>query len=178
MKLMSKKIKHIVIHCSATRPDQDINAAEIRRWHTDPKPQGDGFRYLGRYYESVTDLPVHVQPRNRRGRGWDDIGYHLVIKRDGIIEVGRPLNVQGAHVRGHNAESIGICMVGGYDKNSLPSPDFTAEQFDSVVYAVAFLERMYPDAEVVGHRDLTTLKECPCFDVRDFFSGVDMGYSI
>ena len=47
------------------------------------------------------------------GNGWSDIGYHYVIKRNGLVEAGRPVSISGAHAKGHNADSIGICLVGG-----------------------------------------------------------------
>ena len=46
-------------------------------------------------------------------RGWRDIGYHYVIQRDGTTEEGRPLEQIGAHVKGMNRNSIGICYIGG-----------------------------------------------------------------
>ncbi|MBE0454843.1 MAG: N-acetylmuramoyl-L-alanine amidase [Roseovarius sp.] len=79
-------ITAIVIHCADTPAQMDIGAAEIRAWHTDPPP---------------------------RGNGWRDIGYHWVIRRDGTVEQGRDESVAGAHVAGHNTHSIGICLVGG-----------------------------------------------------------------
>lgn len=55
-----------------------------------------------------------------KGNGWKDIGYHFVIHLDGTIELGRPIAEVGAHCAGHNAESIGICYVGGLKPPSVP----------------------------------------------------------
>lgn len=48
-------------------------------------------------------------------RGWNDIGYHFVIYRNGTIKKGRDVSEQGAHTLGHNEDSIGIVYVGGTD---------------------------------------------------------------
>ena len=51
-----------------------------------------------------------------KGNGWDDIGYHFVIRLDGSIEYGRMVDKYGAHVKSHNYDSIGICYIGGMNK--------------------------------------------------------------
>jgi len=81
-----RQINFVIIHCADTPADMDIGAEEIRRWHTDPKPKGNG---------------------------WSDIGYHHVIRRDGTVEPGRDERRIGAHAYGRNEDSIGVCMVGG-----------------------------------------------------------------
>ena len=78
--------------------------------------------------------------------GWSDIGYHFVIKRDGTVENGRGQDDTGAHARGYNDKSIGICMVGGK-----PNANFTAAQWVSLEDLVKNLWLEYPLAEVVGH---------------------------
>ena len=50
-----------------------------------------------------------------KARGWRGIGYHYVIGLDGMIEYGRPITETGAHVKGHNKGSIGICYIGGVE---------------------------------------------------------------
>lgn len=175
----TKNVKKIVVHCSATKPAQDIGAKEITQWHTGPKLMMDGsYRYKKRYYDAIDELPEEVQGEHRRGNGWSDIGYHFVIRRSGRIEPGRQIDVEGAHVRGHNDNSIGVCMVGGLNERGEESPDFTSEQFDSLVYLVFFLLLACPEAEVLGHRDLNPDKGCPCFDVKDFLEGISMGYEV
>ena len=100
-------------------------------------------------------------------RGWADIGYHYVIRRDGVPEFGRPEGIQGAHVRGHNRNSLGICLVGGKGMFN-----FTAIQMFALQELFMTLSKRYPDAEWFGHRDLDTGKACPQFDVKAFL-GVD-----
>jgi hypothetical protein len=84
-----REIKEVIIHCSDT---DGGNAAAIRRFHMAPPPQG---------------------------RGWSDIGYHYVIDQDGTIESGRKEDVVGAHCEGHNAHSLGICLIGKESFNAL-----------------------------------------------------------
>lgn len=100
-------------------------------------------------------------------RGFNDIGYHYVIRRSGLVEAGRPVEIAGAHAQGHNFASIGICLVGGNNE-----ADFSYKQYQSLFDLVHNLINTYEGAEVIGHRDLPNVsKLCPCFDVKEFFSG-------
>ena len=90
--------------------------------------------------------------------GWDGIGYHKIILRSGKIENGRPEYWIGAHVRGKNNISLGVCLV-GRDK-------FTKKQFVSLEKILIKWKTSYPKAKIVGHCDFeTTSKTCPNFDV-------------
>ncbi len=129
----SLRIRYIVIHCAATRPEQDIGVKEIDQWH--------------------------------KQRGWVGCGYHHVIRRDGTIEDGRPLNKIGAHVRGHNRESIGVCLVGGLNAKGKADANFTHEQYVSLNKLIIELKYKFTNAKVLGHRDLDPMKACPCFCV-------------
>lgn len=153
-----RKIDAIVIHCSATRAGQDVRAADIDKWHKE--------------------------------RGFAMIGYNYVIDLDGTVEAGRPLSRDGAHCNtagvsglSYNKHSIGICYVGGLDKDGNPADTRTPEQKLSMVTLVNNLMEAYPDiVEVIGHRDASPdkngngviernewIKQCPCFDVRAEF---------
>lgn len=101
-------------------------------------------------------------------KGWSDIGYHYVIKRDGTLQTGRKEDQIGAHVEGHNTDSIGICMVGGLnDKTFKPENNYTAAQWKTLRALVNTLVKRYPAAKVLGHRDFKGVqKACPCFDAR------------
>lgn len=91
--------------------------------------------------------------------GWDGVGYHAVITRDGTIEPGRPECWVGAHVYGHNQESLGVCLIGRHD--------FTTAQMDSLERLLKDWRERYPEAEIRGHCDFdTTEKTCPNFDAR------------
>ena len=90
--------------------------------------------------------------------GWDGIGYHKIINRSGKIENGRPEYWVGAHVKGKNDVSLGVCLVG---KNN-----FTKNQFISLERILKKWKKSYPNAKIVGHRDTgNTKKTCPNFDV-------------
>lgn len=123
-------------------------------------------------------------------KGWSDIGYHFFIRRDGTIEHGRPVDEIGAHVAGHNSDTVSLCMAGGLDEmgdSFANRPDlFTAQQWASAKIVVAMLKRMYPFAAVLGHRDLSPdlnhdgkiqpqewLKTCPGFDAGFELGGRD-----
>ena len=126
-------VNRIVIHCAATRPGQNVDDDDIKRWHTD--------------------------------RGFLDIGYHNVIKLDGTIQYGRSYDEKGAHVRGHNDDSVGVCLVGGLDEAGQPAAYYTPEQWASLDRLVAWLQIMWPRAHVVGHNQLDSGKACPSFSV-------------
>jgi len=93
--------------------------------------------------------------------GWHGCGYHRVICRDGTIEAGRPDYWVGAHVYGHNEESLGVCLVG--------RREFNAAQFDALEEVLRSWQSSYPKAQILGHCDfVTTTKTCPNFDVSEF----------
>ena len=99
-------------------------------------------------------------------RGWSDIGYHFVIRRNGSIETGRTQSVSGAHVKGHNWDSVGVCLVGGKAEDSnTDEMNYTKEQMHSLWILVNRLKREYPDADVCGHNEFDEHKTCPCFNV-------------
>lgn len=137
-----RTIKKIVIHCS----DSGFgNVPLIRLWHTAPPPQG---------------------------RGWKDIGYHYIIQNgvdtardeyqehlDGKLCIGRPVEQVGAHCKGHNADSIGICLVG--------KTEFTERQFEELYKFLLALLKEYKlqPGNVYGHREFDPGKTCPNFDM-------------
>ena len=102
-----------------------------------------------------------------RARGFSGIGYHFVIRRDGYIENGRPVDAIGAHckAKGRNRDSVGICLVGGKSReDGGPEDNFTREQIASLRNLISQLKLKYPDAAVAGHRDFDKSRACPCFD--------------
>lgn len=119
------------------------------------------------------DVGVDTIEKWHRQRGFAGIGYHYVIRRSGVVENGRPIQTAGAHAKGHNAHSIGICLAGGvrHDKVTgklIAEANYTEAQWSELRALVERLMRSYPGAKVVGHRDLDQGKECPSFDVRDW----------
>jgi N-acetylmuramoyl-L-alanine amidase len=135
---------YIVIHSSATPPSAHVDAAVIDRWH--------------------------------RARGWLGIGYHKVIRRDGVVVVGRPEAAVGAHAGPeYNAVSVAVCMAGGVAEGdvSRPEKNFTPEQWASLEALVRDWKSRYPNAQIVGHRDLNPT-ECPSFDVKEWAASVGL----
>lgn len=113
--------------------------------------------------------------RWHRDRGFVGIGYHYVIRLDGTVELGRPEDRVGAHVSGHNANTIGICYVGGVSaKNvSVPEDTRTPAQKAAMERLVRELLDRYPGAEVLGHRDFPGVaKACPSFEARAWWRDV------
>lgn len=139
-----RTLDRIVLHCSATEEGHPFGAADIRRWHTSP-------------------------PRN-----WSDIGYHYVILLDGTVEYGRPVDQVGAHVKGHNSTTVGVCYIGGL-RNGEPVDTMTAEQ------EVAFLELVYSLRKslgymtVHGHNEYSA-KACPSFVVKEKYPFLNSGH--
>jgi N-acetylmuramoyl-L-alanine amidase len=113
----------------------------------------------GRDVKTETIKSWHV-----KGNGWSDIGYHFVIELDGAVKNGRPLHRSGAHTKGHNATSIGICYVGGMDKDKKPKDTRTEAQRKAMDQLIADLKMDHPTATIHGHNEFAA-KACPSFDV-------------
>lgn len=138
-----RDLKRIILHCSATPEGAHFDVETIRKWHTDPSP---------------------------KGRGWSDIGYHYVIYLDGSVHIGRPINRSGAHTKGHNADSIGVCYVGGLDTEGKAKDTTTAAQDISIIKLVRALRMTFGEHLTLhGHNEYAR-KACPCFDVKDKYS--------
>lgn len=140
-----REIDKIILHCTATREGQDFDVETIRSWHTKPKSEG--------------------------GRGWSDIGYHFLIRNDeeGTIERGRPIQRQGAHVRGQNATSVGVVYVGGVDKDLKAKDTMSEAQMKSFVKLVESIRMIFGNIPIYGHNDFTDKKACPSFKVKAKF---------
>ena len=116
-------------------------------------------------------VSVHDIDRWHRQRGFDCIGYHFYITVDGTIWTGRPLSQVGAHCKGYNAHSIGICYEGGLDEEGRPCDTRTLMQKAALVALINKLREIYPAADVVGHNDLDLSKACPCFSAVSEYNG-------
>lgn len=104
-------------------------------------------------------------------RGWKGIGYHYVIRIDGTIERGRPISTPGAHCKGHNAHSVGVCYVGGVDANGVPADTRTQWQKSALLKLLANLTFMYR-CRCHGHNEYDHGKACPSFDVQNEYGGL------
>tara|TARA_R100001086_G_scaffold199785_2_gene115983 strand:- start:7385 stop:7906 length:522 start_codon:yes stop_codon:yes gene_type:complete len=111
-------------------------------------------------------------------RGWKDIGYHYIVRLDGTIEPGRMINISGAHTKGYNSESIGICYIGGVEaekvNNKWVAKDTrTQAQKDSLLILIKLLKLMYKDATIHGHREFAN-KACPSFDASEEYKNLKL----
>jgi hypothetical protein len=87
-----------------------------------------------------------------------------------VVEAGRPEARVGSHAKGYNATSLGVVLVGGVrrdGKRLVAESNFTDAQWASLRRVLADLRERFPQARIVGHRDLNRGKECPSFSVRD-----------
>ena len=91
-------------------------------------------------------------------KGWSGIGYHRVILETGEVQSGRPLYWKGAHAKGYNDESIGICLIG--------NGTYTFQQWRSLRALCYQMLGRYPKAKVVGHNYFDASRGCPMFDVE------------
>lgn len=108
--------------------------------------------------------------RWHRDRGMRGVGYHYIIRRDGEVELGRAKEQVGAHVRGHNRTSIGVCLVGGIDDSGEAEDNYTLDQYVALAELLQQLHEEFPEAEILGHRDFPRVrKACPCFDVKKWW---------
>lgn len=121
----------------------------------------------GRDVKTETIKDWHVN-----GNHWKDIGYHYVIELDGSIHKGRDESVIGAHCSGQNADSIGICYVGGVDKDcKTPKDTRTEAKKQSLIKLLKELKQKYTGAVIYGHRDFAK-KECPSFDAKTEYNSL------
>lgn len=105
-------------------------------------------------------------------RGWKDIGYHYVIYLDGTIHRGRPESVVGAHCSGYNKNSIGVCYIGGVDKDGKTPKDTRTEgQKRALREILNRLKRDYPKATLHGHNEFAN-KACPSFNVKEEYKNL------
>ena len=114
----------------------------------------------GAHYDVETIRAWHLQ------RNFSDIGYHYVIYLDGSINLGRPVFLQGAHVRGENKDSIGIAYVGGLDLDGNPKDTMTGMQEVGFLQLYNSLETTFGKLDLHGHNEYSN-KSCPCFIVRE-----------
>lgn len=134
---------------------------------------------------SNTHLTPDQLERIHRQRGFSQCGYHYYITRKGIVHPMRPINLIGAHAKGHNATSIGIAYEGGLDSSGRPADTRTEAQRNSLRSLLRTLKQTYPDARICGHRDLSPdrngngtiepdewIKQCPCFDATAEYSDI------
>lgn len=182
-----RTLRAIVIHCSATVSGRRITVEDIRNWHTWPFCMSNGWiRYKGRYYNRIDQLPPRVQ--NHWGRGWLDIGYHFVVDPDGTVRPGRPIELPGAHVQGHNVDTIGMVYIGGLNIRGNPEDTRTDAQRKAIRMKCQELIAQYPSiTDIKGHRDYSPdidrdgvieswewIKVCPCFDVASEYRVEDL----
>lgn len=138
-----RKINEIIIHAAATRPS----------WME------------GKSVEAKRD---EIKRWHIEENGWRTIGYHYVIDRNGQVATGRSLEEQGAHTQGHNANSIGICLIGGHGSsaNDAFSAHYTDEQDQALRVLIDSLQVRFPAiTKISGHNDYTAAKACPGFKV-------------
>lgn len=138
-----RHLTEIIVHCSATQP----------HW-MDNRPTEDKVAEIRRW---------HVEDR-----GWSDIGYHYIIDRDGTVAEGRSMERDGAHVRGHNKGTVGICLLGGFgsSENDSPHDHYTPSQLAALRMLIADLEANHRTiTKVSGHNEYAA-KACPGFRVQ------------
>lgn len=109
--------------------------------------------------------------RDHKARGFRTVGYHFYCRKDGSLTQFRKLLEVGAHARPYNRCSIGICYEGGLDEEGRPANTLTHAQHRVIRHLLLQLKILFPQAEIVGHRDLpgATPKECPCFNAAELF---------
>tara|TARA_R100000951_G_scaffold81959_1_gene69642 strand:- start:789 stop:1202 length:414 start_codon:yes stop_codon:yes gene_type:complete len=122
--------------------------------------------------ECDDSVNASVIDRWHKARGWKGCGYHFIVLIDGTIETGRMINEVGAHVRGMNKSSIGICYIGGLDRDAKTSKDTrTPQQKESLLLLIKTLNKIYPEATLHGHNEFSN-KACPSFDVQSQYKDI------
>jgi len=105
-------------------------------------------------------------------KGWNDIGYHFYIDLDGTIHKGRDIDKMGAHCKGHNRNSIGVCYCGGVEADGkTPKDTRTQEQKESLLHVLKTLKAMYPESMIYSHNEFAN-KACPSFDATGEYEDI------
>lgn len=125
----------------------------------------------------TADYSVAQMERDHRARGFNSAGYHFYIPKSGNRVSLRPLEMVGAHAKGKNSVSVGVCYEGGLDAAGKPADTRTAQQKAALSALLKELKAIYPTAQIIGHRDLSPdlngdgkidpnewTRQCPCFD--------------
>ena len=133
-----QKTDTIVIHCTQTPADMDVDVEKVTQWHKD--------------------------------RGFDTIGYHYLIKRDGTLQVGRDEDVTGAHAVQVNGTSIGVALVGGGTVDMGWENNFLPEQFETLKSILLKLKDKYKIKTIVNDTinldgDWSFGSDCLCYDI-------------
>ena len=115
--------------------------------------------------QAKMDIGVEEIRKWHLKRGFRDIGYHYVIRRSGRVENGRNPNQVGAHTKGYNTGSLGICLVGGANAKMQGEDNFTPEQWRSLRNFIRILKADLKKATIHGHKEFNNT-ECPSFDVQ------------
>jgi N-acetylmuramoyl-L-alanine amidase len=149
---MSRELKYLVIHCTATPQGREVSSAEIRRWHTSPPPGGRGWSQVG-----YTDL-FHING-----------GVERLVDNNEDSKVDPWEITNGA--AGFNSVCRHIVYVGGMTAdNSKPMDTRSVMQRQSMGKYVKDFMRRFPLAKVVGHRELDPNKACPSFEVSEWLN--------
>lgn len=134
------------------------------------------------------DYSVDRLERDHQRRGFETVGYHYYIRRNGAIHALRKHHEVGAHCRGFNRCSLGICYEGGVDQHNRPRDTRTVEQKWALEHLLLMLTSLYPEARIVGHRDLSPdldgdgkimprewIKACPSFEAGAEYRHIRQG---
>lgn len=131
--------------------------------------------YQGNYVDD--DLSAEEIHEMHQRLGWAGIGYHFVVRKNGDIEVGRPLWSQGAHAQGENWHTVGIHVCGNFEV-AMP----THEQIERLSYLVGWIAEKYDlpctKGHIVGHCDLMPTA-CPgrnLYDILQTIRGKSIWY--
>ena len=154
--IVGPKTLTLLIPCRFKKSKRTITEIIV---HCSATPEGKDF--------TVDDIRLwHKQ------RGFNDVGYHYVIYRNGHLVNGRDVDTIGAHCTNHNVHSIGICYIGGVAKDGkTPKDTRTLTQKAVLLSLLTDLKKIYPNAKIYGHRDFAN-KECPSFDATKEYRNV------
>lgn len=134
--LNHEDVKYLVVHCSATRCNQDFNVEKLI---------------------------------NTGKERFGQVSYHYYVRRDGSVVPTLPKHVRGVHATGYNWCSIAVCYEGGLDAGGKATDTRTQPQKQALYHLLKQLRQEYPQARIVGHRDLPNVhKDCPCYSMDEY----------
>ena len=132
-----------------------MNIIEVAYSWNDELEKREDTQFIVIHHAQAKTCTAHEIHSWHKNNGWIGIGYHYFLRKDGTIYRGRPQHTQGAHAKGYNHNSIGICLEGDF---STEEP--TQAQETSLIELARYLQSLYPKARIVRHKDLNDT-ECP-----------------
>lgn len=102
-----RKIQYLILHHSVSMwGDGNV----IKDWHTNPKPQGNGWKYPGYHVVICNGFPTYNSYSTEKP----------IISAQGRVDRILSEEIPSNGVKFGNSNSLNVCLIGDFDKQQLP----------------------------------------------------------